>query len=515
MAQPELTGKYVNLLTCCKIVKKRIMPNTPTPEIFLTALLVTSLSACSWVDSAGNQGTEAGAESDTIEVPAEVSSETTLEVPLETTPKLLQSDVALDLLENTISSALLTGSDGASSGWTWDLIGEGEDLLCNSVSDFDAELSVNSLAAACTYEDQCSVVIQSPAETGTKEFTIQLPRLKAPVALEYSLVAESGNGVPLERQQVLCALSVNEAPTAVADSYRALAGVELRVHGDDANNLLRNDSDDDDVRNAPLHIDTSALVPPLHADVFSVDADGGFTYRLSSSVDIPAGGELIDSFGFSVSDGLHSINTTATISIVADNAAPSLMQSLPALEFDLLAGPENELTQGLNLSEFFTDPDEDPLAYTLVLSELPAGAAVEINEHLLSVAIDPQIYSATASGFTFEVIASDGLVSYRSEVSVLVNDSSVAANQAPTARYIDDLTVQGTFEYDVSVFFEDPDGHLLTFTSESLPPDVDLSSSGIITGTSTNRNAGTWITSITATDPFDESISTGFRFVIE
>ena len=188
---------------------------------------------------------------------------------------------------------------------------------------------------------------------------------------------------------------------------------------------------------------------------------------------------------------------------------------MPTFQFDLSAESEEELTQGLNLTDFFNDPDNDPLFYSLTLPDLHPGVTINIDEEqMLIITIDPLIYESTDNGFMFEVNASDELAIVSAEVSILIADSSGQDNQAPIASDIRNRRVANDFEYDVSVFFEDPDGDTLIFSSDSLPADVQLSSSGIISGSSSSANRGPNIITITATDPFNASASDSFRLTI-
>ncbi|HEX3584133.1 MAG TPA: Ig-like domain-containing protein, partial [Thermoanaerobaculia bacterium] len=90
------------------------------------------------------------------------------------------------------------------------------------------------------------------------------------------------------------------APVAVADSYTITEGGTLTVP---APGVLTNDTD---ANNDPL---TAVIVtPPAHANAFTLNADGSFTYVHDDS------GVAADSFTYKASDGILSSNTV-TVSI--------------------------------------------------------------------------------------------------------------------------------------------------------------------------------------------------------
>ena len=482
------------------------MFNASVPGVILLSLSVASLSACDWVDSAGIQGADTQLEKETTEP----------ETQFETSAQPLEPDTAVGFLEDTVNKVHLSGTDGATRDWTWELIEEGDTERCESISGFDAQFAASTLNSACTQESQCAIEFEETVVGENTEFNIDLPSLMAPVALTYRLSAFTEEGVSVERQQFLCAISVNEAPVAGDDTYRAVAGETRVVEAEDSDSLLSNDQDDIDVRNQPLQVDTLAVKAPQFANVFTLGDDGGFTYEPISDAPFTDDGELVDSFVYSVSDGLHSASATATIRIVAENTAPTLTQSIPELQINLDADAMDVIIHSIDLSDFLNDVDNDPLTYTLMQDELSDGLSAEVDdEGMLSVSVDTDIYSDQSSEFLLGISVSDGLAAVETDLTLQIIQSTREDNTAPTVGDISNRSVTGAFAYDVSVFFNDPDGDELTFTSDDLPPHVQLSSSGVITGISTAQSQGNWIIEITATDPFGASVSDGFRLIIE
>ena len=103
----------------------------------------------------------------------------------------------------------------------------------------------------------------------------------------------------MKRQQTVCAVSVNEAPLANDDMYKVVVGTRLDVRGIDSDSLISNDSDDIDIRNQPLVVDTQVVTAPQYAEIFTLQSDGGFTYQPASDIPVNEQGTLLDSFVYS------------------------------------------------------------------------------------------------------------------------------------------------------------------------------------------------------------------------
>ena len=420
------------------------MFNASVPGVILLSLSIAGLSACNWVDSTGTQGSDTQLEKG-ITVP---------DTQFETSAQILEPDTATGLLENTANRTQLTGVDSATRNWTWELTDEGNTERCETISGFDALFAASTLASACTEESECAIDFEEAVVDENTEFTIDLPLLMAPVSLTYTLSALSEEGLIVEREQILCAISVNEAPVAVDDTYRALAGESRVVQAEDADSLLSNDLDDIDVRNQSLQVNTQAVTAPQYAEVFTLLDDGGFTYEPISDAPLMENGELIDSFVYSVSDGLHDVTATASIRIVAENTNPTLTQSIPELQFDLDTDTMDVITHSIDLSEFFSDMDNDPLVYRLMQDRLSDGLIAEVSEEgVLSVSADPEIYNDQASEFLLGISVSDGLAAVETDLTLQIMQSTREDNGAPTVSDISNRSVAGRFEYDVSVFF--------------------------------------------------------------
>lgn len=451
-------------------------------------LLLTSLSGCNWVDSTGVQGP--------------------------TVAVSLRNAEAVTLVEGVALTASLTGEGAELTGWTWEPDDFDAQNHCAAFSDFDAQLSFTSLDDACSDQGNCTFAIdETSSESNATAFTLQMPPLRAPVALSYRLSVNREDGATVERQQLICGLSVNEAPSAVDDQYLAIPGEVLIVEAGSSNSLLANDSDDDDVRNSQLTV-SSILTQPVHAIQFSFDADGGFLYQPSADIALDSNGFIEDKIEYTVSDGVHQSRATAIIRIAQDNDAPQQLQSIPDIFLTAttgidIASPEIQL---VDMSRYFSDPDGDNLTFSIADDELPVSGSITISSAGLLQA-DPTL--SDIGRYQPEIVVSDGLESISD--TFLLTITVINANRDnsdPVAQDISNRIVSDQFEYDVSRFFSDPDDDVLEFSAEGLPEDVEIDSDGLITGQATRNNQGRWLVRVHASDGYGGTVSDAFALNI-
>jgi len=187
----------------------------------------------------------------------------------------------------------------------------------------------------------------------------------------------------------------------------------------------------------------------------------------------------MDSVGITVTDGVFDVESEITIRLVNFNTGPSIASRIP--DFVVTVADDEGIAIDLDLSPYFSDIDDDPLQFR--------------------------------GSDSIRVFATDGLEEVRDTFRLTVKDER-PANNAPEVDDIDNRDVSGSFVYDVSVFFSDPDGDTLSFSAAYLPDDVRLSNDGVITGVATDRNRGNRFIEIEATDNRGGSVSDGFRLSI-
>lgn len=457
---------------------------TRFPLIVFAALLLT---ACSWVDSTGRQ---ADTEGDSGNTPR------------------LSNGGALSLEEEAAFIVEIPASASTRGQWSWTPADTDADpASCGNTEAFEPAITETRLASACADLTDCDIRFEELDGDGSPAFRITAPRLVAPVVIDYRGSAVDALGNPTEFGQTLCLQSINEAPSAQDDHYLMVSGKTRIVAGDASDSLLHNDSDDDDIRNQPLTIDPIPVIAPQFAEEFSLQSDGGFRYRPADEATADAEGIVRDSFTYVVSDGLHRSTATAHIEIVASNDPPISLAQLPDIDIAL-----DDLQDGFFefiVSDFFSDPDGDTLSF-LSDSTLPGDGA----------------FLLTGDGRLSGILTSDDLGSYR--ITIVVSDgfSSVAEtidmtvvqshrpNSPPEVDDIDNRVVRGSFKYDVSGFFVDPDGDTLSFTASGLPDGVTISTDGVISGKADDDNEGFWLIRVTADDGRGGSADDAFRLVI-
>jgi len=147
-----------------------------------------------------------------------------------------------------------------------------------------------------------------------------------------------------------------------------------------------------------------------------------------------------------------------------------------------------------------SDSDGDSLIYRLS-DNSPSFLSIDSSSGFISGSTQtPGVYPVTA-------IASD---SFSSSSTMFLVRVLPVNNQAPFVDDISNIVVNRTFDYDVSVFFEDPDGDSMTFTAENLPAGITISSDGVISGTPDENNTGRHFIVVTADDGNRGMASDGF-----
>ena len=481
----------------------------------IAAALIASVSACGWVDSTGNQ--------------PELNTVNTVETVVNTGQLLDGNQTVVVINEDTtrrVSPSPALQRAGLDATWSW--VASASDSakqFCDGINGFNATLATNNINEACSDSDNCELNI-TPANTnnGDTGFSIDVPPLSRPVAVNYTINAETNSSGVNAESVTLCLIAINEAPVAQDDTYTVVKGSTLRVNASDANQLLSNDYDDIDASNQPLTVNTTPLSLPQHAARIDLKADGSFLYTPSSEAPVPVNGSLIDSFDYSVTDGIFLSSARVTIRVVNQNTAPRVAARVP----DLVVLANSTLSANDNrfdLSRYFSDADNDLLSYSVATDSLPPSGALRLTtagrlvgrptgrdrgSYNVTVSASDGSLRASASFTLFIAVNTAEVEDFSDAIETVVND----ANRAPGVTDISNRTFNDDFTYDISVFFSDVDDDTLTYTATRLPPDIKLSKAGLLTGSVTDDNEGTHLIEITAEDPGGLSVSDRFRITL-
>ena len=244
---------------------------------------------------------------------------------------------------------------------------------------------------------------------------------------------------------------------------------------------------------APFDIDVSLTAEGGTLSETTVVIASGDTYSQPITV-TPTGtgvvtvfpsvsGVPLDYYGLQISPG-----NPLVLFDVGANQAPAIAAPMPAQTLRT-GGAEGTL----DLSSYFSDVDNDPLTYTATSSNANV-ATVSVLEALLT--ITPQFTGSALLTIT----ASDGFLTTTQTFTV-----TVTGNQAPVA--VGTLPAQTLIiggpaaTVDVSNYFSDPEGDVLTYTAVAHDPFVAAVALPAIASIAiTPKNPGTTTITITASD---------------
>ncbi len=237
----------------------------------------------------------------------------------------------------------------------------------------------------------------------------------------------------------------------------------------------------------------------------TLPASGSLT--LSPNGILSGTAELIDQGSYTIeivaSDGSEQTRANVNINVV---------ENLP-VDVVTVAGQVNELGEvlELNLADYFTDPEGNPLTYAVV-SQF-SSATIDLDENTGELtATFPNVGS-----FTIEVSASDG-INIPTNLRIMVTVSS--DNIAPVFRGTYGNRVATVGEPIVPVIsgfigFSDADNDVLTYSiSGTLPDGLTLRANGVVFGIPTEAGNFPNIRFV-ATDPFGAfTTSNAFRIQV-
>jgi len=407
---------------------KRSLKSRTSCIKWLLCLIIPLLAACDWVDSAGDGNPDAF-----VDTP---SPSTTIE---------LIDGQAIAVKENSRIEAVPYSVDQHNLDWRWKLSDLADPLVCDAFDGFDSAKAENTLQAACTSNASCTINIEKPKLASGTAFHITVPELQSSVALDFELTATDLQGTLITRHQTFCAVAINEAPLPTIDEMLVLSSQTRVSNANDVDAILANDTDDTDNRNEPLKIDLDSIQLPFYASAFSLSEDGNFTYKVDKSRLPDTREPVLDRFVYRITDGVHSVEATTLLRIVDTNRSPMLIQPLGTMsifvetgidQFNSSDNPSNNsitdhvseahapagapISTGslyLSLKDYFTDPDEDRLYFSIIGNESHTGIDIKLLDNGLLV------LSASAEQVGQSLItvqASDGISSIRSSLVLTV-----------------------------------------------------------------------------------------------
>ena len=193
--------------------------------------------------------------------------------------------------------------------------------------------------------------------------------------------------------------------------------------------------------------------------------------------------------------GSFTLSIGGNNTIVNSNTDP-VIESLPTV-----ATAAGDL---VNQQIIASDADGDTLLYSLS-DDSPDFLGIDTATGLITGSTQvPGLYAVTVT--VMDAASSANMTFFLRVLS--------GENQAPVVDDISNVTFDSAFNYDVSVFFEDPDGDSMTFTAVNLPAGIVISSDGVISGAPNANNTGNHFIVVTADDGRLGMASDGFRLRI-
>ena len=188
-----------------------------------------------------------------------------------------------------------------------------------------------------------------------------------------------------------------------------------------------------------------------------------------------------------------------TFTVTVPNQAPVAVDAVPAQS--IFVGD----TASVDVSAYFNDPDGDALSYSVANSDATAVSA--------SVAGSVVSLTAITQGMSTVTVTArdpDGLSAEQSVAVTVPNRAPTTLDTTPPQT----LSTGQTMELDMSSYFTDPDGDLLTFTAASANTGVVSVETAGSSVTIAAVAPGTTRVTVTATDPAGISIQQSFAVTV-
>lgn len=440
--------------------------------------LASTVTACDWVDSAGEQGVDASGQTAFVSPPVVVQLDGSSNGE---TIVVNEQDVSAF----TATSAVLSGGVQ-----TYSLVGEplaqGNLPECNFST---PEYVASTFADACTSDTVCAIRFEDRPEKIDSDVLIPhllIPAVKSSVGVRYTLRVEDTAAEAINQDSTFCITAINDAPEVTEQNFTVFEGENLNITLDDKH-LLSDVSDDEDLSNEPLSIvlgytdpvNGQPLDAPEFADDFVLNANGSFLYR---SRFINLRGQQLDDFQFAVTDGTNVSIGKVTIKIITRDEAPVQDEEIPFLQ----------ATQGKRFSfdfaDFFSDTETADLDYRLS-SQLPLveNTGLSLSEDGVLEGVPTQ---ADVGSYQLLLKVTDGANEIQAQVTLEVSPAAVLVENKPPVYVQGTLRSQDVFIdtfVSVQAVFNDPDGDNLSYKmvgTRVLPRGVRLNANtGVISGT--------------------------------
>ena len=256
-----------------------------------------------------------------------------------------------------------------------------------------------------------------------------------------------------------------------------------------------------DVDNQPLTYGAGGTAP-AHGTV-TINPDGTYTYRPAANYN------GTDSFTYTVTDGIATVEYRITVTVTPVNDAPvatpiaTSTAEDTALVVDAAAGVLSQAS----------DIDGDALSvtsFTVAGTTYTAGQTATGAWGSLTLRADGSYTYQPAANFNGTVpqvtyVVSDGAATASSTLDITVTPVNDPPVSTPIPAQVSDDS-QTIAPFDIAGRFSDPDaGDTLTFSASGLPAGLTISAAGVITGrldhsASQGAPGGVYSVTVTATD---------------
>jgi hypothetical protein len=340
-----------------------------------------------------------------------------------------------------------------------------------------------------TIADQSFSIAENSAN-GTTVGTVSASDVNGDV-LAYSITAGNTNNAFVidESTGVLAVANVAELDFETTPSFSLTVQVDDAEFNASATVTVNLNDVDESVNQAPqivsqtFNIDENSPDGSAVGTINAFDPDGdALTYSITNgntngafAIDASTGAltvanvveldfETTPSFSLTVQVADAALNASATITVNLNdlndtNQAPQIADQTFAID-------ENSANGTSVGTVVATDPDSDPLTYSITAGNANNAFAIDGSSGELSVANVSELDFETTPTFTLTVQVADAALNASATITINLNDVNETVNQAPQivaqSFSIDENSPNGSAVGTVSAF--DPDGDALTYS---------------------------------------------------